>query len=199
MFTLPPYLISYTAPGWPLNWEQPRSVHAEYFNFLGGAQIEHWPEFSNLDQAYAVLGYVRQISPGVSVEIYDSLDPNNLPPGVGPYPVRVEPNNKAEGDSTSVWVIAGTLALENGGSSRINYYVGALSDAQQGLYSMRQGQYLLHIGATWDDYGNQVSGPKAWPWDCQYAYVSPEVPGEANLYWGVQGTGPALGGLPYQR
>lgn len=200
MFTEPPYQISYTAPGWPLDFEPPRVTNATYFNFLGGAPVGHWPDFSNLEEAYSALWYVRQISPNVRAEIYNMLDPDNLPPGVGPYPVRVEPHNKPGGDTTSVWVIAGTLALQSGDTARILAYAGALSDAKQGLYSMQQGQYLLAIGATWDDWGNQVSGPPAWPWEAMYAYVSHVTlhsPGEAQLYWGVEGTGPALGGLPY--
>lgn len=195
MFKEPPYLISYTAPGFPLEWEAPRSSNAEYFNFLGGAQVSYWPEFSNLEEAYSALWYVRQI-PGINVELYDILNNDlELPPGVGRYPVRIEPHNKPDGDTTSVWAIVGTVPIPND-TARIVYYAGALSDAQKGLYSMRQGQYLLNIGATWDDWGNQVSGPKAWPWDAMYAYVSPETPGEAQLYWGVESTGPALGGLP---
>lgn len=195
MFTEPPYLISYTAPGFPLQWEAPRSSTSQYFNFLGGAQVGHWPEFSNLDEAYSALWYVRQMSPHVNVELYDILGNAELPPGVGYYPVPIQAHNKPDGDTTSIWAIIGTVPIPND-TARILYYAGTLFDAQQGLYSPLEGRYLGEIGANFDDQGNQVTGPKAWPWDAMYAYVSPETPGEAQLYWGVQSTGPALGGLP---
>ena len=40
-FSLPPYRISYTPPFAPFEWEPPRPRHSTYFNFLGGAAVEH--------------------------------------------------------------------------------------------------------------------------------------------------------------
>lgn len=182
MFNPPPYLVSYTAPGFPLEFETPRPQDASWFWYVnGGGQVQHWREFSNLDDAYSMLWHARLIAP--NSEIYDVLRAPWLPPDVGRYPVPIMSYMSQPSDTTSVYVIVGDIPLQNGATARLYQYAGAMADFKAGLYNPLTAQYQNLTGTQ--------------NLDALYGYISPEFPVEAEVYWGDSSTGPALGGLPY--
>lgn len=182
MFNPPPYLVSYTPPFAPVKFEEPLPQDAHWFWYVnGGGPVQHWREFSNLDEAYSVLWYARQIAP--NSEIYDILHAPTLPPEVARYPIPIISYMTPPGDTTSVYVILGDIPLQNGGTARLYHYAGALADDKAGLYNMLTAQYQNLTGTHEMNY--------------LYGYVSPNAPQEAEVYWGDSTTGPALGGLPY--
>ena len=185
MFSPPPFLASYTAPGAPLSWEPIRWARDDFFNFAGGAPVRHWPDFSTRADAERMLAYVRTVSP--DARLINILGDDVLPPGVGLYPVPLTRVGDPPGE-ISAWTI---LAETRG--SRILASGGWLADAQTGLRSGLQPRYISLSGMNVDNNGQIVSGQTAWPWDAVYAYVSPEFPGEAQLYWANSSTGPLLG------
>lgn len=185
MFSPPPFLASYTAPGFPLVWEPLRPAPDEFFPFATpDVKVNHWPDFCPKGEADRMLAYVKKIDS--KAQLIDVLHTSPLPPGVGHYPVPLQPI--MEGGDVSVWGILGEK-----GVARIYTYAGSLADIQPGLRSGLETQYVNKAGLTWNNFGQIVSGNNAWPWDTLYTLVNPTTPDLAFLYWGNVSTGPILG------
>lgn len=194
MFSPPPFLVSYTAPGFPLAWEPPRPTSDEFFPFVNqGARVQHWPDFADRWDAEGMLTYCQRLAP--NAQIYDVINDAYLPPGVARYPVPIATHQMPPYD-VGVYAIVGDIPLPFGQHSRLYVMAGGMADFQQGLRSGLQSAYVSAVGMNWNDWGQIVSGTNAWPWDAAYALVTPESGAqEALLYWGNSSTGPVLGGL----